>query len=152
MVAKCGYNRNSSLAMMFGPTQLGGASFFHLCDLQGFGQISCFLKHWRSPKASPGKTLWIAVSWLQFCADISTSVFTDTDLPLVHLESNYLTTLWQHLKDILGSFHLSDDMVPPPNGPTMSTRWRLPFSVEVWSQGPKKVKSLQVVAEHGDAG
>jgi len=64
MVAKCGYNRNSSLAMLFGPTQLGGASFFHLYDLQGFGQISYFLKHWRSPKASPGKMLRIAVTWL----------------------------------------------------------------------------------------
>jgi len=98
---------------VFGPSQLGGASFFHLCDLQGFGQLSCFLKHWRSPKASPGKTLRIAVSWLQFCAGIGTSVFTDTDLPLVCLESNCLTSLLQHLKDIRGSFHLSDDMVPP---------------------------------------
>ena len=46
MVAKCGHNQNSSLAMLFGPTQLGGASFFHLHNLQGFGQISCFLRHW----------------------------------------------------------------------------------------------------------
>jgi len=77
MVAKCGYNWNSSLAMLFGPTWLSGATFFHLCNFQGFDQISYFLKHWRSPKASPDKMLWIAVSWLQFCAGISTSQVED---------------------------------------------------------------------------
>jgi hypothetical protein len=61
LVAKCGYNRHSSLAMLFGPSCLGGAAFFHLYDLQGYGQITNFLKHWRTPGATPGKMLRIAV-------------------------------------------------------------------------------------------
>jgi len=140
MVAKCGYNQNSSLAMLFGPTQLGGASFFRLYDLQGFGQMYYFLKHWRSPKASPGKMLRIAVSWLQFCAGISTSVFTDTDLPLVYLESNYLTSLRQCLKDIPGSFHLLDDMVPPRQ--RANNVYLMEIAIQCGKFGPKDLRRL----------
>ena len=76
-----------------GPLLWGGASFFHLYDFQGFGQISYFIKHWRSPNTHPGRMLRIAVSWLQFCSGIGTSVFTDVDLPLTFLERNWLTSL-----------------------------------------------------------
>jgi len=119
---------------------LGLQPIFHLCDLQGFGQISCFLKHWRSPKASPGKMLWIAVSWLQFCTGISTSVFTDTDLPLIHLESNCLTSPRQCLKDIQGSFHLSEDKVPPRQ--QANDVCLMEIAIQCGQFGPKDLKRL----------
>jgi len=102
--------------------------------------ISYFLKDWRSPKASPGKMLWIAVSWLQFCAGISTSVFTDTDLPLVYLESNYLTSLRQCLKDIQGSFHFLDDMVPPRQ--RANDVYLIEIAIQCGKFGPKDLRRL----------
>ena len=45
IVLKSGYNRHSSIAMLYGPSIWGGLEFFHLFDLQGYGQISTFMKH-----------------------------------------------------------------------------------------------------------
>jgi hypothetical protein len=61
MVTHIGYNRNTAKAVIYGVQKWGGAAFTHLYDVQGYGQISYFLKSWRSPNTHQGKMLRIAV-------------------------------------------------------------------------------------------
>jgi hypothetical protein len=44
--AKCGYNRNTHRALLYGPTDYCGGGFIRWRWLQGEGQIMHFLKHW----------------------------------------------------------------------------------------------------------
>ena len=44
-VTKCGYCRKTPLKVIYGPSRLGGTEFFHLYDLQGYRQVSSFLKY-----------------------------------------------------------------------------------------------------------
>jgi hypothetical protein len=46
IIAKCGFNRNTASAIIFGPHHLGGNAFSHLYDVQGLGQLQLFLKYW----------------------------------------------------------------------------------------------------------
>ena len=48
IVTKCGYNRNMKREVLYGPHHLGGAEFYELYDQQGIGQVTAFLRHWRS--------------------------------------------------------------------------------------------------------
>jgi hypothetical protein len=61
MVAHCGYNRYTAGAIIYRIHKWGGAAFTHLYDLQGYGQISYFLKSWRTPTTHQGKMVQIAL-------------------------------------------------------------------------------------------
>jgi hypothetical protein len=113
MISKCGFNRKSPSAVMYGPELMAGATFFHLYDLQGYGQLSNFLKYWRSPKEDQGTILRIVVSWAQFCVGTSFSIFSDTATPLPHLESSWLASLRLYLHRIRGTLQLKDPLIPP---------------------------------------
>ena len=112
MLAGCGFNRNTSKAVVFGPAQLGGMEFFHLYDEQGYGQVSTFLKFWRSPQTHPGEVLRIAVAWSQYCAGTSWSILEDTSTKLPHLEASWLVSLRQYLQDIEASLELDEKYLP----------------------------------------
>jgi hypothetical protein len=68
--AKCGYNRNTHRALLYGPTDNCGGDFIRWRWLQGEGQIMHFLKHWRTDSQLE-KALRIAVSWYQNAAGFS---------------------------------------------------------------------------------
>ena len=97
MLAGCGFNRNTSRAVTFGPAHLGGRDSFHLYDEEGYGQVSTFMKCWRSPNTHPGELLQITVAWAQYCAGNSWSIFADTSTKLPHLECTWLSSLRQYL-------------------------------------------------------
>ena len=91
-IPKCGYNRSTSRAVIFGPTHLAGAGFTPLYLLQGKGQILQFLKYWRT-NTPTSRLLQITTSWCQFQAGTSTSILTTVDTNLPHLESRWLPSL-----------------------------------------------------------
>jgi hypothetical protein len=72
LIAKCGYNRKTKREIIYGPAHLGGANFRSLYSVQGVGQVTAFLKYWRSP-CQAGKLLRIAVAWTQHSVGTSTS-------------------------------------------------------------------------------
>ena len=113
MVSGSGFNKFTSRAVLFGPAYLGGASFFHLYDEQGYGQVSHFIKAWRSPNTHSGQILRVAVAWAQYCIGTSTPLFTDPAAPLPHLESAWLASLRNYLKDIQGWLELDQTYTPP---------------------------------------
>ena len=45
LVARCGFNRNTHRAILYGPMEYGGASFRHLYVQQGLGQVSEFIRN-----------------------------------------------------------------------------------------------------------
>ena len=92
-VTKCGYNRSTKLAVVHGPREWGGLEFFHLCDLQGHGQIECFIKYWRTPHSQSGRILRIVMSWIQYCSRVGWSIVGKLAIKLPHLESRWITSM-----------------------------------------------------------
>ena len=113
MLQHMGYSSRMSKLAVFGPTHLGGAEFFHLYDEQGYGQVSTFLKFWRSPHTHAGTLLRITVAWAQYSVGTSTSIFTDTIAPLPHLESSWLASMREYLRDVRSHLELDASGVPP---------------------------------------
>jgi hypothetical protein len=48
ILAKCSYNRHTAYAILYAPTAYAGGGFIHWYTLQREGQITNFLKHWRT--------------------------------------------------------------------------------------------------------
>jgi hypothetical protein len=74
--AKTGYNRNTHRALLYGPTDYAGGGFIQWKWLQGEGQITNFLKNWRT-NGQVSQTLRVAVSWYQYETGVSWSLFDD---------------------------------------------------------------------------
>jgi ribonuclease HI len=113
MITHCGYNRNTSRAVIYGSTDLGGAAFSHLYELQGYGQIEMFLKSWRARQTHQGILLRIAVQWTQYCAGTSTSILIDTSTKLPHVEATWMLSLRKYLDDIKGTIQVDQPGIPP---------------------------------------
>lgn len=112
MVAGCGYNRTTKADALYGPKYLGGAAFFHLFDIQFYGQVCFFLKFWRTPYTQQGQALRIAKHWLQFSAGTGMCIFMDTKTVMPHLEAQWFTSLRNSLSSIGGSIEVGDNGVP----------------------------------------
>ena len=111
LIARCGYNRKTKREILYGPACLGGANFRSLYSIQGVGQVTSFLKYWRSPSQA-GKLLRIAVAWTQYTIGTSVSFLTDTNTPLPHMEVKWLKSLRDYLREIHGSIQLDNDYIP----------------------------------------
>ena len=112
ILSRCGYNRSTHRAVIFGPACLGGASYRHLWVEQGVFQVTCFLKHWRLPATQLGKLLRIAVAWFQAALGTGVSFLTDTETPLPHFESKWLRSLRLFLSHCDASLTLDNSHVP----------------------------------------
>ena len=113
IIAKCGYNRKTARALLFGPTRYGGGGFLPWYLLQGEGQIVHFLKHWRTDTLI-SKTLRIATLWAQWQAGTSFSIFEDTSTPIEYLECRWLPSLRKFLSRIAARIIVDIPLVPPP--------------------------------------
>ena len=112
-VSNCGYNRHTAKEIIYGPHCLGGAAFFHLYDIQGFGQVQHFLKFWRRPKSPQGTLFRILMAWAQFCTGIGVPILEDTKHPpLPHMELKWIASLRRYLADVDGSIHLDNPRIP----------------------------------------
>lgn len=110
LFAKCGFNRNTKKAILYGPSRLGGGNFRHLYTVQGVGQITTFLKSWRSASQG-GRLLRIAVAWTQYAVGTSKSFLMDVTTTLPHMEVKYLKSLRDYLKRIKGQIETDTDGV-----------------------------------------
>jgi len=111
--AKCGYNRNTKRAILYGPAKLGGASFRHLFTEQGVGQVLSFLRHWRNPTSQPGKLLRIAVAWAQYAIGTGISFLRDVSTALPHMEVRWLRSLRTFLRMTQSRLEVDSDGVSP---------------------------------------
>jgi hypothetical protein len=111
--AKCGYNRNTHRSLLYGPTDYCGGGFIRWRWLQGEAQILNFLKNWRTD-SQLGQTLRVAVSWYQYAAGVSWSLFEDVTTPVDYTHARWLPSLRAFLSSIDGHFDLDDTYIPPP--------------------------------------
>jgi exonuclease III len=109
--AKCGYNRHTKREILFGPLEFGGASFRHLYLQQGVGQVTMFLRHWRS-NSDTGKLLRCALALTHMTAGISQSILIEVQQSLPHLESKWLASLRTFLATIEATIEVDDPGIP----------------------------------------
>ena len=112
LLARCGYNRNMKRAVVFGPSEYGGAGFLRLYDHQGISQVTTFIRHWRKGTVL-GQLLRVLVTWCNYSVGMSTSVVTDVHTPLPHLESKWLGSLRQYLASVDAWIETDDSCLPP---------------------------------------
>ena len=109
--AKCGYNRYTARAVLYGPKRYGGASFLPFEVYDGVGKILNFLKLWKTPWSMEGKLLRITYSWMQFQSGFSQSYMTH-QLPDPHVEAHWLKSLRTFLINIEATIELHSDFTP----------------------------------------
>jgi hypothetical protein len=112
ILARCGYNRNTAIALRYTPTTYAGCGLTRWSTLQGEGQIGLFLKHWRTTTII-SHVLRIAISWSQWQAGLPKSILKDTTTPTPHLESRWMTSLRTFLAKINASLHLDHSKTVP---------------------------------------
>jgi hypothetical protein len=71
------------------------------------------LKYWRT-EGQVSKTLWVAVSWYQYEAGVSWSLFEDVTTKVNYTSARWLPSLHQFLSTIDGHFDLDDAYITPP--------------------------------------
>ncbi len=112
IIAKCGYNRNTKRAIIYGPMEYGGANFRRLYDQQGIAQVQFFLRHWRT-RTTAGKLLRCVVEWAQYCVGTSNPLMEHVQEDLPHLESRSLSSLQNYLAFINALLQLENTGVAP---------------------------------------
>jgi len=80
--------------------------------MQGEGQITLFLKHWRTD-TMVSRVLRIALAWSQWQSGLSKSILQDTRTKLPHLESRWIKSLRRFLYKIKASIQLDNSRVVP---------------------------------------
>ena len=109
--ARCGFNRNTSRNILFGPTKYNGGGFRPLSTEQGVGQLQFFVKNWTND-LELGKLLRIAVAWAQINTGVSYPIFDNVNPSLPHFESKWLNSVRQFLRLIQGRLRLAETFLP----------------------------------------
>lgn len=112
ILAKCGFNRNTAIAIRYAPLSFAGCGFVQWYTLQGEGQILLFMKHWRTTTII-SYTLRIALSWSQWQSGTAAAILTDTRTALPHLESRWIKSLRTFLLSINATLRLDNAFTVP---------------------------------------
>jgi hypothetical protein len=113
IIARCGYNRNTALALRYAPLSYGGCGFVRWSTMQGEGQVMLFIKHWRTDTMI-SITLRVALSWSQWQSGISKPILHNTRIKLPHLECRWLKSLRDFLRHIHARIRVDFPWVVPP--------------------------------------
>jgi hypothetical protein len=113
ILAKCGLNRHTPKPIRYAPSSHAGCGLLPWWVIQSEGQISWFLKHWRTDTII-SQTLRIATAWGQWLSGLSHSFLFDVSTPLPHFEAHWLTSLCTALGRAKMQIHLNNSYVTPP--------------------------------------
>jgi hypothetical protein len=112
LIARCGFNRNTSRVVLYGPARLNGGSLRPFATEQGVAQVQYLYKHWSS-SLQLNSAQRIAVSWAQLHTGVGWSILYDVNTPLPHfVESHWLRSLRDFLHSIQGQLRLDATYVP----------------------------------------
>jgi hypothetical protein len=111
IIAKCGYNRHTARALIYAPSDYAGGGFLPWHLLQGAGQVTHFIKHWRTDTLI-SKTLRIATMWAQWQTGHDVSILEDTVTPFPYLECRWLKSLREFLCQIHATIRVDLQFVP----------------------------------------
>ena len=107
----CGFNRNTKKEILYGPLELGGASFRPLWVQQGVGQVTMFIRHWRKDTQA-GKLSKIALAWLQAQAGVSFPILAFPSKTIPQLESKWIESMRSFLAKINATIIIDERMSP----------------------------------------
>ena len=112
IIPRCGFNRHTKKAILYGPFELGGASFRPALYMQqGIGQTTLFLRHWRKNSVA-GNVLQIALRWFQVQTGVSYPNIQHVSSPLPQLESKWIVSLVTFLHSIGASILATNPGLP----------------------------------------
>jgi hypothetical protein len=113
LYAACGYNRNTSRAVLAGPEELSGGGFTPLKVIAGTGYVLHFLKNWRTPSEDIGKTLRIVFAWTMYQTGITIPILEQTDTNIDYIDGRVIPAMRKYLNEIGGSIKLHNTMIRP---------------------------------------
>ena len=111
IIPRCGFNRTTHRAIIYGPREMGGAGFRHLHVEQGVRQTVYFLRQWRL-NSCVGRLLKCSIAWLQLSVGVSYPVLEQPARPLPHMESLWLASMRQFLALTNTAIQLDDPCLP----------------------------------------
>jgi hypothetical protein len=106
IISKCGYNRNTSRAVLGGPANLTGGGIIPLVTTTGAGEVLHFIKNWRTPNEDIGKVLQIVYAWCQYQAGVSFPLLENPAEPITYLQGKVISLLREYLTKIDGKLTL----------------------------------------------
>jgi hypothetical protein len=112
--AKCGFNRNTSRAVLAAPIELGGGGFTSLYVTAGTGYVTHFLKNWRTPTEDIGKQLRIAYAWYAYQSGVSYPVLEHPDRKLDYISGRVIQGVRTYLTEIDGTIVLHNKYIFVP--------------------------------------
>jgi hypothetical protein len=113
LYAKCGFNRNTSRAVLAGPIELGGGGFTPLYVTAGTGYVTHFLKNWRTPTEDIGKQLRIVYAWTAYQAGVSFPLLEHPDRPVDYVSGKVIPGMRKYLDYIDGKILLNNKYIRP---------------------------------------
>jgi hypothetical protein len=109
--AKCGYNRNTSRAVLAGPIELGGGGFTPLYVTAGTGYVTHFLKNWRTPTEDIGKQLRIVYAWTSYQAGVAYPLLEHPESILDYVNGKVIPGMRAYLDTIDGKIKLNNTYI-----------------------------------------
>jgi hypothetical protein len=106
IISKCGYNRNTSRAVLGGPANLTGGGIIPLVATTGAGEVLHFIKNWRTPNEDIGRVLRIVYAWCQYQAGVSFPLLEQPEEPITYLQGKVIPSLREYLSKIDGKLKL----------------------------------------------
>jgi len=113
LLSKMGFNRHTPCALRYAPKWYAGCGMIPWWVLQSEGQLCLFIKHWRT-NTMISKTLRISIAWCQWQSGLSSSLLTNTETPLPHLEARWLSSLRHGLLKTNTRIQLNHTFTIPP--------------------------------------
>ena len=107
ILAKQGFNRNTAKPIRFCPKSFAGCGMIPWKVLQGEGQLTLFLKHWRT-NTIISKMLRMALAWTQWNAGTGTPILETPRTSLPYLEARWIASLRTSLT--LADMHITTDI------------------------------------------
>ena len=110
---KLGYNRNTSKAVVYGPSEYAGIDLRIFRHEQGLAKVETMVKHWRSPDTEAKKHLQIALAWNQYTAGTGTPILEDTTSQLTYLDTVWFPDLRDFLAETKTTIEVDDPCIVP---------------------------------------
>lgn len=114
LIPKLGFNRNTSRAVLYAPSSMGGLALRDFYIHQGSAQAQAFIKYWRGSNEI-GTLLRIMTKWVHHSLGISKFFLEEVSVDLPHLEADWAKSLRQFLSSYTMTIKLqnNESVIPP---------------------------------------
>lgn len=112
--AMCGFNRNTSKAIMEAQIELSGGGFSPLHVTASASSVMHFMQNWRTEEEDLGKLIRITYARAQYNTGVSFSLFKRPDVNLPHLQGTVIESIRSYLSSINAKIHLDNPTIRLP--------------------------------------